>query len=183
MYHKVLLFSLLLALSLPTNAGDLMYGIAVINQDVDISIDTGSGTPVTTTEDGSGYGVFADMYYRSTYRFNGAVSYVDYTDFYIISATASADYLIPINDRFTFFAGVTGGAISQKYSDSSISDIALSYLAGAQLGGIMVAGKHLMVELGYRQRATNLETELTNLSATATVEEITETYISLNIIF
>jgi hypothetical protein len=182
MYYKALYLSLLLAISLPVQAANLLYGIAVINQDVDVSVSSG-GTTLTSTEDGSGFGVFADMYYRGTYRFNGTVSYVDYTDFYIISATASADYLIPINDRFTLFAGVTAGGISQKYSDSSVSDMALSYLGGVQLGGIMVAGEHVMVELGFRQRFTDLETDLTSQAAVATVDEITETYISLNLMF
>lgn len=182
MYHKALLFALLLAISLPASSAGLFYGIAAISQEVDVDITT-NGNTVSTTEDGSGIGVFADMYYRGSYRFNGTVSYVDYTDFYILSATASADYLVPINDQFTFFAGVTAGAASQKYSDSGVSDMAVSYLAGAQLGGIMLAGEHLMIELGLRQRFTDLETDLTNLSAVATIEEISETYISLNFIF
>ena len=61
--------------------------------------------------------------------------------------------------------------------------MAASYLAGIQLGGIFLASQHLMLELGYRQRATNLETDLTNVAAVATIDKVTETYLSLNIIF
>lgn len=182
MYRRIMLFCLLLTLSQQATAADIFYGIGLLNQEVDISISNGSST-LTTSEDASGIAVFADMYYQGRYRFNGTVSYVDYTDFYISSATASADYLIPVDASFTLFAGVTGGITSHAYSDSSVADMAMSYLAGAQLGGIMVAGDHFMLELGYRQRVTDLETDLTNIGAVATIDKISETYISLNVIF
>jgi len=182
MQQKALILSLLLMTVIPVNAANLFYGVAAINQEVEVNVTSG-GSTVTNTEDGSGIGLFADMYYRGTYRFNGTISYVDYTDFYIVSATASADYLIPLDDRFTLFAGLTAGTTGQVYDDSSFSDMAASYLAGAQLGGIMIAGEHVMIELGYRQRVTDLETEWTNWGATATIEEMNETYISLNLFF
>lgn len=182
MYQRFMLFCLLLSLSQQATAADIFYGIGLINQEVDISLSSG-GSTLTSSEDATGIGVFADMYYRGTYRFNGTISYVDYTDFYTTSATASADYLIPVDATFTLFAGITGGTIGQVYSDSSLGDMAMSYLAGVQLGGIMVAGNHFMVELGYRQRSTDLETDLTNIGAVATVDKVSETYLNLNIIF
>lgn len=182
MHPKILLFFLLLIMSTPVSAANVYYGVAILNQEVDISLESAGGT-LETTDDGSGIGVFADMYYKGTYRFNGTFSYVDYTDFYITSLTASADYLIPIDATFTFFVGATAGGTGQVYDESSFSDMAMSYLVGAQLGGIMLAGDHLMIELGYRQRVTDLETELPNISAVATIDKMSETYISLNIIF
>jgi len=182
MYPRLLLFCLLLTLSQPGRAADIFYGLAVLSQKVDVSVTSG-GTTLTSSEDGSGIGVFADMYYRGTYRFNGTISYVDYTSFYITSATAAADYLIPVNATFTLFAGLTAGVTGQVYNDASFSDMAMSHLVGAQLGGIMVAGDHLMLELGYRQRATNLETDLTNASAVAKIDKISETYLNINILF
>jgi hypothetical protein len=182
MHQRFVLFCLLLALSQQAKAANIFYGIALLNQEVDISVSSAGGT-LTTSDDASGIAVFADMYYQGRYRFNGTVSYVDYTSFYISSVTASADYLIPINASFTLFAGVSGGVTSQVHSDSGVADMAMSYLAGAQLGGIMVAGDHFMVELGYRQRVTDLETELTNIAAVATIDKISETYLSLNFIF
>ena len=182
MYQKFLLFCLLMAVSQHARTADLFYGIALLNQEVDISVSS-TGNTLTTTEDGTGFGIFADKYYRGTYRFSGMLSYVDYTDFYITSATASADYLIPINATFTFFAGLTAGLTGQVYSDSSFGDMAASYLAGAQIGGIMLAGDHLMLELGFRQRTTDLETDLTDISAVATIDELSETYISVYLLF
>ena len=122
MYQRILLVCLLLMASPLSRAADIFYGIAIINQEVDVSI-TDAANTTTVSDDGTGIGVFADTYYKGIYRFNGTVSYVDYTDFYITSVTASADYLIPINATFTFFAGVSAGVTGQVYSDSSISDI------------------------------------------------------------
>lgn len=182
MQNKSLLFGLLLIITGPAKAADLFYGIALISQEVDTEVSSG-GTRITETEDGSGIGLFADIYYQSTYRFNGTFSYVDYTDFYIVSLTASADYLIPIDDRFTLFGGVTAGGTGQVYSDSSFSDMAASHLTGVQIGGIMLAGDHLLVELGYRQRFIDLETEFSGNGTVVSIEDMSETYISLNLIF
>lgn len=182
MFRKFSLLVLTLGATTQVQAADLFYGIGVINQEVDITV-SGNGSTNTDSDSSSGLAVFADMYYQGIYRFNGTVSYVDYTNFYTLSATASADYLIPYDNRITFFAGVTGGGISQVYSDSSVSDMAISYLAGVQLGGIWLATDHIMVELGYRQRSTNLETDVTATNQVVTVDKVSESYLSVNFIF
>ncbi|TNF35991.1 MAG: hypothetical protein EP315_04865 [Gammaproteobacteria bacterium] len=179
MRRVIILFGLLLSVSQTLYADNLMVGVAVINQEVDIKLSTGS----TQTEDGSGFGIYADYYYQGKYRFNGTFSYVDYTDFYITTATLAADYLIPINPNVTLFAGVAGGGAGQSYSDASATDMAIALLYGVQFGGIMFVNEHLMLELGYRIRSTDLETEFTNTTTTATVEDMNETYLSLIVMF
>ena len=88
-----------------------------------------------------------------------------------------------MNDNFTLFAGATAGIASQSYSDASAGDMAVALLYGVQLGGIMFVNNNLMLELGYRLRTTDLETEFTTTGTTATVEEINETYLSLILSF
>ncbi len=182
MYKKVIFSTLLLLVSFSASSSNLFYGIAAISQEVDVEITSGTGT-ITSTEDGTGIGIFADYYYRGTYRFNGTFSYVDYSNFYTTSLTASADYLIPIDASFTFYLGVTGGAIGQVYDDASFSDMATSYLVGAQLGTIMFVSDQVMIELGYRVRSTDLETDLTAISAVSTVDELNEIYLGFHLIF
>lgn len=177
-----IIIGLLLTFSTPSQADNLLIGIAVISQEVDQKIVTGGSTS-NATDDGSGIGIYADYYYRNKYRFNGTVSYVDYTDFYIATATAAADYLIPVNANFTLFAGATAGGASQSYSDASASDMSLALLYGIQAGAIMFVNEHLMLELGYRIRSTDLETEFTAVNTTITIEEMNETYLSLIITF
>ena len=182
MFRRVRFLPLLLMTTTPAQASDLFYGLGVINQKVDVTVTSG-GSSATGSESSSGLALFADYYYRSKYRFNGTLGYVDYTDFYTLSVTASADYLFPYDDRTTFFAGVTGGGISQVYNDSSLSDMAVSYLAGYQLGGIWLASRNIMLELGYRQRSTDLETDITSTGAVATVDQVSETYLSVYFLF
>ena len=177
MRRLITLTGLLLLFSNPSMADNLLIGIAVINQEVEQQLATGG----TVTDDGSGIGIYADYYYKSQYRFNGTVSYVDYTDFYIATATAAADYLIPVNANFTLFAGATAGVASQSYSDSSASDMAMAPLYGVQVGGIVFVTNNLMMELGYRIRATDLETEFP--AQTVTIEEMNESYLSLILSF
>jgi len=82
------------------------------------------------------------------------------------------------------FGGVAAGAAGQKYSDSSFSDMSLAPVYGAQLGGIMFVSDSLMLELGYRLRLTNLETEITTIPASIdTVDQLNETYLSLILSF
>ena len=161
---------------------DLLYGVAIMNQSADVTVGTGASA-TTTSEDGSGFSIFADKYYRGKYRFNGSFSYVDYDDFYISTAMAAADYLIPYNANITFFAGASAGGAIQVYSDSSLTDGALGLVYGVQLGGIAYVNKNLMLELGYRFRPTDLETDLETTSTTATVDELSETYLSIMLMF
>ncbi|MCW9012189.1 MAG: hypothetical protein OQL06_00285 [Gammaproteobacteria bacterium] len=161
---------------------NLIYGVAVINQSVDITMQS-PGSSVTTSEDGTGFGIFADKYYRGKYRFNGSFNYVDYDNFYIDTLTASADYLFPYNANITFFTGATVGAGMQVYSDSSIGDASIGLIYGVQLGGIAYINKNLMLELGYRLRPTDMETEFAATGAVGTVDELSETYLSILLMF
>ncbi len=182
MHRFIISIGLLLTFSNPALADNLLIGVAVISQEVDQKIASG-GSTVNATDDGSGFGIYADYYYQNKYRFNGTISYVDYTSFYITTATVAADYLIPVNANFTLFGGATAGGAGQSYSDASASDMSLALLYGVQVGGIMFVNEHLMLELGYRIRSTDLETEFTTSNTTVTVDEMNETYLSLIITF
>ena len=55
---------------------------------------------------------------------------------------------------------------------------------GAQLGGIVFISDNLMLELGYRLRLTNLETEISTAPGTTeTIDQLNETYLSLVVSF
>ncbi|MDH5473189.1 MAG: hypothetical protein OEY87_03630 [Gammaproteobacteria bacterium] len=164
-----------------SHADALFWGISVINQEINLTVNDGTNS-TTATDDGSGFGIYADSYYQNKYRLNGTLSYVDYTSFNITSATASADYLIPVNAQATFFMGATAGGAGQVYSGSGVSDSAFAALYGLQTGAIMLLGNSVMLELGYRLRYTNLETEFTGTTITSTIDELNETYLSLTIL-
>jgi len=161
---------------------NLSYGVILISQSVDITVDTGT-TSATGSESGSGIGIYADKFVGGKYRYNGTLSYVSYDDFAITSLTVGADYLMPMSSSFALFGGVAAGGAGQKYSDAGFGDMALGLVYGVQLGGIMFVSDNLMLELGYRLRLTNLETEITTPAATATIDELSETYLSLVLSF
>jgi len=156
---------------------DLSYGVALISQSADVA---NIATNSSSSESGTGIGVFADKFYKNKYRFNGTLSYVSYDNFITTSLTFAADYLVPINSNIALFGGVAAGGAGQKYSSSSFSDMSLALVYGAQLGGIMVMSDSMMLELGYRLRMTNLETEITTTPAsTDTIDQLDEAYLSL----
>jgi len=162
---------------------NLSYSIMFISQSVDVTNTIGS-TSTTGSEKGSGIGISAEKFYKNRYRFNGTFNYVSYDHFAITSLTAAADYLMPVSSTLAVFGGVAAGAAGQKYSDSSFSDMSLAPVYGAQLGGIMFVSDSLMLELGYRLRLTNLETEITTIPASIdTVDQLNETYLSLILSF
>jgi len=163
---------------------NLFYGVAVLNQSVDIQVDTGTSSD-SSSESGSGIAIFADKYYQGTYRFDGTVSFTSYDSFDIYMATASADYLFPYNAQLTFFAGGTAGGAMQKYSDSGLADSAAGLVYGVQGGGIMLVTDRIMLELGYQMRFTDLETEFTSSSVTAKakLDKINQFYLSLYLFF
>ena len=102
----------------------------------------------------------------------------------ITSLTAAADYLMPVSSNLALFGGVAAGVAGQKYSDSSFSDMSMAPVYGAQLGGILFVSDNLMLELGYRLRLTNLETEITTLPASVdTIDQLDEAYLSLILSF
>lgn len=158
---------------------NLSYGIMFISQSVDVTNTSGT-TSTTGSETGSGIGIYADKFYKNKYRFNGTFSYVSYDNFVITSLTAAADYLMPVSGNLALFGGVAAGVAGQKYTNSSFSDMSMAMVYGAQLGGIMFVSDNLMLELGYRLRLTNLETEITTIPASIdTIDQLNETYLSL----
>ena len=180
MIKKLIPLITLFFITLNVQAAGILYGVTALSQNLDISYDTGT----TQSEDGSGIGIYGDKYYRGTYRLSGAINYISYDNFTTLSATISADYLIPMNPMFTLFAGATAGTMGQKYDDASFSDMAMSYLVGIQFGGIVMASQNVMIEGGYRLRYTDLETEITGPPlVTATIEEFDETYLSITFLF
>jgi len=174
-------------LSAPAYAESLLdntiLGIAFINQDADIKI-SGPTTSASVSESGSGFGIYLDKYHKRKYRFNGTLSYITYDDFDVMQAMLSADYLIPVNGTVTFFAGASGGGALQQYSDASFSDSSLGFVYGAQAGAIAYINKNIMLELGYRARPTSIETEIeSSPGTTTTVEDMSETYFSVLLMF
>ena len=182
------IFSFLL-LSSASQADQLFYGIALINQQLTQDVTTISTASTTTVKDtGSGLGFYADYYYKGSYRFNGTLSYVDYDAFNTISLTASADYLMPVDSSLTFFAGVTAGGASIKFDSASVNDMSVGTLYGIQAGAIVFLPNGIMLELGYRLRSADIETDILNpttkaLEATSTIDELNETYLNLIISF
>ena len=162
---------------------NMSLGLVFIGQSVDVTNKNGA-TSTTKSESGSGIGIYADKYIDGNYRLNGTLSYVSYDNFIITSLTASADYIVPLNPSFALFGGLAAGGAGQKYSNSSFSDMSLAMVYGAQLGGIVFISDNLMLELGYRLRLTNLETEISTAPGTTeTIDQLNETYLSLVVSF
>jgi len=182
---KISLVLFLLFISNNVNAESFMdntiLGIAFINQTVDIEA---TGTTLTGSDSGTGFGIYLDKYYKKTYRFNGTVSYVTYDDFDISQFMVSADYLFPMSAEISFFGGAAIGGALQKYGDASISDAALGLVYGVQTGAIAFINDNIMLELGYRLRPTSIETEVASLPGSVlTINDLSETYISLLLMF
>ena len=162
---------------------NIQFGLVFISQSLDVISSNGT-TTTTSSESGSGFGIYADKFIGDKYRLNGTLSYVSYDNFAIISATTAADYIVPMNANLALFGGLAAGVAGQKYTDSSVSDMSLAMVYGAQLGGILFVSDNLMLELGYRLRLTNLETEITTAPGnTDTIEQLNEGYISFVVSF
>ena len=192
MFKRLLLTSILIISSSNTLAENTLYGIAFISQDITQEIKPTSGSSSQVETSGSGIGIYADLFYQNKYRFNVTLSYIGHSaintdDFNFTSLTASADYLIPIDSSFTFFTGVTAGGASMTFDGSSISDAAFGTLYGAQAGAIILLPANIMLELGYRIRPAQIETDIVDgsgaVTATSSVDELSETYLSLIITF
>jgi len=187
MKKNILLFFVLL-LSSNVNAKGVfdssIFGIAFISQSADIEL-ISSGSVITNSETGSGFGLYLDKYVKRKYRFNGTLSYVTYDAFDIAQLMLSADYLMPINGRVSLFGGLALGGALQAYSDASFSDGAIGAVYGAQLGGIMYVNDGIMLELGYRLRpASGIETEVLSITDTITsVTDLSEVYFSILLMF
>lgn len=188
MLKRFLTLSLLLAATTNIQAETIYYGIALINQDITQEVKTISpASTATVTTDASGFGIYADLFTDDKMRYNATLSHVGHTNFSITSLTASADYLIPINSQFTFFAGGTLGGAAMVFDDASFSDAGLGAIYGVQAGAIAFLPANIMLEFGYRIRPTSIETDILNTSGaviqTNTVDELSETYLSLIITF
>ena len=161
-----------------------IFGVTAISQNADLEVSSPGSATLTSSESGTGFGIYLDKYYKKKYRLNGTWSYVGYDNFDISELTVAADYLIPLNSDITFFGGVAAGGALQKFSDAGVGDSALGLVYGVQLGGIAYLNKHLMLELGYRFRPANVETEVESLTDTIiTVTDLSETYLSLLLMF
>jgi len=179
----------LLLISNITYADQVFYGIALINQQITQKIQTVSPASLATAKDtGTGLGLYADYFYNGDYRLNASLTYIGYDTFTFTSLTASADYLFPVNSGFTLFTGITAGGAGVKFSDAGVSEMSLGILYGIQAGAIAFLSNGIMIELGYRIRPADIETEILDpttkvLIATSTIDELSETYLNLVITF
>jgi len=160
------------------------FGVAFISQSAELETTT-TGTTTSISETGSGIGLYLDKYLSRKYRFNSTLSYVTYDAFDVGQLMISADYLIPLNARVSFFGGVAAGGAIQTFSDASFSDGAVGAVYGAQLGGILFLNNSLMLELGYRFRPTSgIDTVVLNPADTITsVTDLSEAYFSVLFMF
>ena len=83
---KLITTLILLSLTTPLQAEgffkDALYGVAIINQNIDLKFNDGTTTS-TSSDSATGIGVYLDKYYKRTYRLNGTWSYIPYDDFAI----------------------------------------------------------------------------------------------------
>ena len=184
---KIIRILFLFLLSSSTQAGsildDVVFGASLIKQDVNLTINS-SGSAVNRNESGTGIGIYIDKYYKRQFRFNSTFSYVGYDSFDLSQLTVSADYLVPLNQKVSFFAGLSGGGGLQKYSDAGISDASFDLIYGAEIGAIAYVNSNLMVESGYRKKLSNIETEVTSVSGMSTaLDEVSEFYFSFLLMF
>lgn len=160
-----------------------VFGVSLINQDINLAVNV-SGNTVNVSDSGTGFGIYLDKYYKRKYRFNSALSYVGYDSFDLAEFSVSADYLIPLNQKISFFAGLSAGAGMQKYSDVNMSDASFGLIYGAQIGGIAYINSDLMLEAGYRQKFSNIETKVTGVSGIdAELDEVSEFYLNFLLMF
>lgn len=72
----------------------------------------------------------------------------------------------------------------QKYSDVNMSDASFGLIYGAQIGGIAYINSDLMLEAGYRQKFSNIETKVTGVSGIdAELDEVSEFYLNFLLMF
>jgi len=170
-----------------TQAGNILdgavFGVSLIRQDVNLAINI-PGSGFSRNESATGIGVYLDKFYKRKYRFNSTLSYVAYDSFDLAELTVSADYLVPLNQRVSFYAGLTGGGGMQKYSDVGISDASFGLVYGAEIGGIVYVNSNLMIESGYRKKLSNITTEVTSVSGMVVdLDEINEFYFNFLLMF
>ena len=183
---KNLIVAVAVSIASSTHAGilgNIIPGIALINQSADITMKSPVGNS-STSDDGSGLGISFDLYHNRLVRFNVTGSYVGYDLFDVAKISVSADYLFPIDNRIALFGGISTGGVLQKYSDAGLTDSAVSIEYGAQLGVIGSINNRLMLESGYRYRPTDITTDVATAPGTSfNVESLDELYISILMIF
>ena len=155
-----------------------LFGISLIHQSAGSNLSNGS----SASNNGTGIGMYFDRYDQQTYRYNNSFNYIQYSgaeNFNIIELTMGADFLIPVMMDSSLFAGMTVGAVMQKFSNENITNAAIEPLYGVQFGGIKYLNENFLLELGYRIRATNLTTndDVTNISSN--LHELNEFYFNL----
>ena len=178
---KFLLKALMLcAISLPVYASGLLdnlrYGIALVNQNETLELKSG-GTVASASHSSSGFALFAEKYYRKKFRFSGSLGLTSHPGNKIINATLSADYLYPIDGRTALFGGLAAGGAGQQYDGSSLTDMSMGLVYGAQLGALFYINHYLSIDLGYRLRISSLKSEVTGTSDTITATGLDELYV------
>lgn len=167
----------------PSFFDNTRIGLVLISQSLDVTSTNGGGSTVSS-KTGSGLGIYLDKFYGGQYRVNGTLSYVSYDNFVISSLTFAGDYLLPLNANLAIFGGIAIGGVGQKYTNSTVGDMSLAPVYGAQLGGIIFISDNLMMEVGYRLRLTKLETNITSAPGTVeNIDQMNETYLSLILSF
>ena len=183
------IFTFLFIFNTQSQADALFYGIALINQTVTQEIKSvapAAPSSISIDESASGLGLYADYFYKGDYRFNGTISFINYELFKLTSLTASADLLYPLNSAYTLFTGATLGSAAMQFNGGSLSDSSLGTLYGIQAGAIGFFSNGIMIELGYRLRSANIETDIFDAGirvATSSINDLNETYLNLIITF
>lgn len=153
--------------------------LSVIRQEIDMVI-KGPGSHVDISESANGIGLKIEKPYQNKYRIYAEVALIPYDDFTLAESIVSADYLLPLNSKISFFAGASLGLALQKYDDADLTDGSLGPVAGLQAGGVLDLSRQFLIEAGYRLRSTKLETEFTGATDTvATVDQLSEAYLAL----
>jgi len=167
----------------PLHAGyfedNYLFGASYIHQFADLRAERGSAS-----ETGNGFGVYLDTYVKHQYRIKSTLGYIHYNAFDVTELVFSADYLIPIENSFSAFAGVALGVASQKYQDSSLGNAASDSIYGTQAGVIKYIDNSHLLELGFRQRNTGIQTVVDSIPVSQiTVKSLNEVYISVLFMF
>jgi len=181
---KTLLKLLLpLCFASPLHAGyfedNYLFGASYIQQFADLKAERGSAS-----ETGNGVAVYLDTYIKHQYRIKSTLGYIYYEGFDITEMVFSADYLFPIRDSFSAFAGVGLGVASQKYKDATLGDAASDSVYGTQIGIIKYINNSHLLELGIRQRNTGIQTVVDSIPvSTVRLKSLNEVYLSVLFMF
>ena len=179
----ILKLILLTGFSSPLHAGyfqdNYLFGASYIHQYADLKAERGSAA-----ETGNGFAVYLDTYIKHQYRINSSLGYIHYNAFDITELVFSADYLIPIKTSYSAFAGVALGVASQKYKDTTLSNAASGSIYGTQIGIIKYINNSRLLEVGFRQRNTDIQTDIDSIPVSKiTLQSMNEAYISVLFMF